>query len=794
MLPVGLAGGDVAVFARSLARSLSHEAPTLPRLTEEAIRVSPTAARQARSVLHSILTEVEEPVESWLAIDDYHLLKPGSPVELLIEGIEASGRFRLLVASRSRPDWATARRHVYGDIHELTDSELALSELEADELLSGLDSDTKLIREEARGWPALVALAALANSAESHPETATLDALYDFFAEEIYNRASHTAQKSLLRIALLPSLNRPDFISMLGSLAALRMALDTGVVYDAVETVEMHPLARTFLLSKIAGQIDSSALVSDALDFALHHSYWDDAFSLIVRFDRSSRLDELIIRSYHSLVDAGRVSTLAEFGTYATARSGLDQSLLDLINAEIAYRDGLFERARSLGTAAAASLTDDHPLTARSLLLAGLSAQHGWQLGEAFELFSHALTVSTRPRDANDASWGRCMAAVFLEDPRLNDVIDEMGRLPHPTAEDRLRLGMGRQLRARLFDGLYELDRDTATAESLLPTITDPMVRSGWGNTHGYTLLLQARYDEAARVLATALIDIEQFGLEFGRPHVEWSLAAARLGLRQFARADKLLRKVEDHPGARRSTYLQLNTRALRARLLLSQRRVDDAIGLTEPTFRSAPRNAMYGEYAATRALALAVAGRTSRAVELAEEAGEITQAVETRVLVSAAKAVAFAGTDEAEPMAEALVSMAATLCTWDAAVCAFRASPTLLRLLNASSRRPEIAEVLGRSNDAALAHKTGISDRRPDGRHGLLSRREVEIVDLLRQGLRTREIAAALYIEASTVKVHVRHVLDKLDARTRAEAVARYAETIRSDGDAEGSSPNSSV
>ena len=85
----------------------------------------------------------------------------------------------------------------------------------------------------------------------------------------------------------------------------------------------------------------------------------------------------------------------------------------------------------------------------------------------------------------------------------------------------------------------------------------------------------------------------------------------------------------------------------------------------------------MYGEYAATRALALALAGRTSRAVELAEEAGEVMRAVETRVLVAAAKAVALAGTDEAESMAEGLASMAATLCTWDAAVCAFRASPS---------------------------------------------------------------------------------------------------------------------
>jgi DNA-binding NarL/FixJ family response regulator len=386
------------------------------------------------------------------------------------------------------------------------------------------------------------------------------------------------------------------------------------------------------------------------------------------------------------------------------------------------------------------------------------------------------------------------MSAVFLEDPRLKVVIDDMARLPHPAAEDRLRLLIGRQLTARLFDGLYELDRDTAAAAALLPNIADPMVRSGWGNTHGYTLLLQARYEQAALVLATALVDIEQFGLEFGRPHVEWSLAAARLGLRQFARADKLLRRVEDHPAARGSTYLQLNTRALRARLFLSQRRVDEAIKLTDPAFAGAPRDAMYGEYIGTRALALAVARRTSAAIALAEEAVGITRSVETQILVAATKAVALSDTNEAGAMAEEFVSVAAGLGTWDAAVCAFRASPSLLRTLTTSSRRPLIAEVLGRSNDAALAHKAGITDRRPGGRHGLLSRREAEIVDLLGQGLKTREIAAALYIESSTVKVHVRHVLDKLDARTRAEAVARYAETTKSDGDATGSSPSASA
>ena len=597
---------------------------------------------------------------------------------------------------------------------------------------------------------------------------------------------------SLLRLALLPTLTKASLGSVLGSSTAVNEALNTGVVYLAGETLEMHPLARKFLLAKIAGNVEAVSLVTDALKFALENRHWDDAFALIERFDRLEYLDELITSSYLALVDAGRVATLGTFGAYATTHGGLSQALLDLINAEIAYRDGLFERARSLGVAAADHLPNDHPLKARCLLIAGLGAQFDWRLEEAFAIFSRASSFSKRPRDANDASWGRCMSAVFLEDHRLRDVVDEMSRIAHPTAEDRLRLLMGRQLTARLFDGLYELDRDSATAALLLREIADPMVRTGWGNTHGYTLLLQARYEQAALVLTTALVDIDKFGLEFGRPHIEWSLAAARLGLRQFSRADALLRRVEDHPAARNGDYLQLNTRALRARLLLSQRRVAEAIAVTDIAFADVPKDAMFGEYLGTRALALALGERTSEALELLTEAEASTKAVETQILAAATRAVALADTGNGQEQAEALMSIAKSLCTWDGLVCVFRASPNLLRRLSTTSHRSQIAEILGRSNDAALAHKTGISDRRPRGRQGLLSRRETELIDLLSQGLKTREIAAALYIAPSTVKVHVRHVLDKLDAHTRAEAVARYAETTTRIGESEDSPPNS--
>jgi DNA-binding NarL/FixJ family response regulator len=54
-----------------------------------------------------------------------------------------------------------------------------------------------------------------------------------------------------------------------------------------------------------------------------------------------------------------------------------------------------------------------------------------------------------------------------------------------------------------------------------------------------------------------------------------------------------------------------------------------------------------------------------------------------------------------------------------------------------------------------------------------VLSEREREVLSLLADGLRNREIAERLVISEPTVKTHVRHVLEKLRFRNRAEAAA---------------------
>ena len=53
------------------------------------------------------------------------------------------------------------------------------------------------------------------------------------------------------------------------------------------------------------------------------------------------------------------------------------------------------------------------------------------------------------------------------------------------------------------------------------------------------------------------------------------------------------------------------------------------------------------------------------------------------------------------------------------------------------------------------------------------VTRRELEVLQLIAEGMSTREISRRLWVTDETVKTHVRRLLDKLGARTRAQAVA---------------------
>ncbi len=116
---------------------------------------------------------------------------------------------------------------------------------------------------------------------------------------------------------------------------------------------------------------------------------------------------------------------------------------------------------------------------------------------------------------------GHVLGGPLSEDPRASALLVEFEGLPDALPVDRVRLATARRHQAYLgVRTRVEIDDDDDDDEmpsALLDGVTDPWVRTAWGNTRGYRLMLGARYEEAQRVLRETLRELEECRLSVGR-------------------------------------------------------------------------------------------------------------------------------------------------------------------------------------------------------------------------------------------------------------------------------------
>jgi DNA-binding NarL/FixJ family response regulator len=183
-----------------------------------------------------------------------------------------------------------------------------------------------------------------------------------------------------------------------------------------------------------------------------------------------------------------------------------------------------------------------------------------------------------------------------------------------------------------------------------------------------------------------------------------------------------------------------------------------------------------YAEVLATRGLYEAVRGDPSGVTRICRRADDLSHSAEVRVLTAWAKALAYMALSDgaAATQVRSAVRRSVRSGIFDSLVVAYRAAPQILDLIRLSASDEErdlVNGVMSEADDEVLSGAHGMMRTSVEAP---LTPREAEVLQLVAAGLSNQDIASQLFISLATAKVHVQHIMEKLDARSRTEAAMK--------------------
>jgi LuxR family transcriptional regulator, maltose regulon positive regulatory protein len=769
--------------------------------------------------------------EALLVLDDYHVI--GSPqvhesLAFLLEHRPAG--ICVVLASRSDPPLPLARLRARGQLTEIRVAELRFTPAEAAELLqhmaSGLpDASVAALAVRTEGWAAGLQLAAL--SLRGQDDAAAFVAAFtgshryvlDYLAEEVLERQDKQLRTFLLETSVLDRLSGPlcDAVTgRQGSQALVEQAERAGLFVVPLDEVRgwwrYHHLFADLLRARLQQEQPGRAaqLHRNAAAWYSERGLAEDAIG------HAAAAGEMlwaarIIEQHFDLVHRiqGEAATIDRW--------------LSVLPAEVVR-----SRPRLLLAQAHMAADNGHPEVVEPLLDAAESAPRGWAdepfeptagAAASFLINVPALTTLNRSYLAQlhgDAEATAAFAAQTLAESKPEE------RALNATAHGFL--AVAEWLRGRLTEaeralassvtgwretgqltliawGYYQLvlirraqgrlDAAVLTCEQALDTLVTsgrppPAAGPGYAGladiayqrdeldsalrhaTEGIALCRQFVYTPPlANGLATLAMIRQATGDPAGALEAITAAGQAAPGPAGLlnpvpAQRARLLLAQGDLPAAARfaqdnglgpddePAYPRESGHLVLARILLAQDRPGQALALLDRLHAAAKAQNRAGsliETGALRALALAATG---------EEAAAVTT-LAGALLLACPQGHVRVFADEGPPMAALLG-----------------------RLIAAQRARQAAAGVpLGYLARLQRAFAAGppAPDPGPSGIIDPLTSRELEVLEKLAAGRSNQAIARELVVTLDTVKKHVGHVLGKLGAANRTEAVARARE-----------------
>lgn len=253
-----------------------------------------------------------------LVLDDYHVIDEPSihtALQFLLD--HAPGRFHLVLASRIDPPLALSRFRARGQMVELRDTDLRVSEQEGTRFLQQVmdvhlsAQDEQRLAQRTEGWLVGLQLAALSLATRPDPGAwvtsfrGSQRLILDYFQDEILAQQKPSVRRFLLRACILPRMHASLCQAVTGNAASQEVleALERSNLFvmqleEQHQWYRLHDLFREALLARLqatqpgllptlyeraAHWYEQQGLLPEAVEAALNAGAFHDAARLIVR-------------------------------------------------------------------------------------------------------------------------------------------------------------------------------------------------------------------------------------------------------------------------------------------------------------------------------------------------------------------------------------------------------------------------------------------------------------------------------------------------------------------------------
>jgi LuxR family transcriptional regulator, maltose regulon positive regulatory protein len=791
------------------------------------------------ALINDVVADPDRP-DVLLVLDDFHLISSDTlqaSVRFLLD--HRPPQLRVVLASRSDPPLGLARYRGRGELAEVRAADLKFTVDEAAELLRQVTADldrsaAAALAERTEGWAVGLQLAAL--SLRTQPDVARFVAAFtgshryvlDYLTEEVLARQREDLRNFLLETSVLERLSGSlcDAVTGRDDSQELLEEVDRSGLFvvqlddvrgwwryhhlfaDLLRTrLEQDPEHARRLHRSAAGWYERQGLPDEAIRHALAageqewaarlvEEHFDTVFNL--RGEQATiqswlpALPEDLVRSrprlllaqaqmasmrgdlqtMEPLLDAaGRVIDRADEEAFEPS-TGPEGSLLVNPRAMLALQRSYAAQLRG-DAAATAALTREamDQLGENELMLnsavQGFLAMAEWlhgRLAAAGEAFESSIAWWHREGQITTTAWGYyCLARLWRGQGRLDaaaatceralEAAGEPGQPLRPAAGPAL-VGLGEVAyqRGGLDRALEYVNQGITLCRQFVhtPPLAAGLVALAW--------IRQVSGDR--RGARAAMAEAESFsagpaGLLNPVPAQHARLLLAQGEVTAAARwADDCGLGPGDPP-----EYPREPGHLVLARLLIAQGRADLAVALLDRLDRAAAGQNRAGSLIEIRAI------RAMACSALGDETGA-TAGLTSALEIGCPQGYVRVFADEGQAMAAVLGRLIAAQRSDQ------QAARIPLACLARLQRAFDDARAAGRAAGGAAA-----TDSRTPRLIEQLTSRELEILAMLAGGRSNQAIASQLVISLDTVKKHVSHVLGKLGAANRTEAVARGRE-----------------